>query len=85
MLSSPLSSVLTIDGFIALVLPPLDQFADELARSLPGEEEEGEEASLRVHVSEDVISSLGRVPVVFYYEILPQMRDEPTGLVAWPL
>lgn len=63
----------------------LDQSADELARSLPGEEEEGEEASRCAHVSKDVIPSLGRVLVVFSMRSSPQMRDKSTGLVAWPL
>lgn len=63
----------------------LDQSVDELARSLPGEEEEGEEASRCAHVSKDVIRSLGRVLVVFSMRSSPQMRDKSTGLVAWPL
>lgn len=63
----------------------LDQSVDELARSLPGEEEEGEEASRCAHVSKDVIPSLGRVLVVFSMRSSPQMRDKSTGLVAWPL
>lgn len=58
----------------------LDQSADELARSLPGEEEEGKEASRCAHVSKDVIPSLGSGSCGFYYEILPQMRDESTGV-----
>lgn len=50
----------------------LDQSADELARSLSGEEEEGEEASGCAHVSKEVIPSLGRVLVVFTMRSCPK-------------
>lgn len=50
----------------------LDQSADVLARSLSGEEEEGEEASGCAHVSKEVIPSLGRVLVVFTMRSCPK-------------